>query len=134
MAGRLFDTRGPAYVLVPGILLGIVALYLLSAAAGFGLFVTSAFVYGLSFGAVQPYMLAWTVQRAKPERRGAANSTFLIGMDGGIAIGSALLGLWIKNGEYAAMFRGSAGILVLLLILYGVTLIYASRSKVSRSG
>lgn len=128
LAGKLFDRKGPAYVLVPGIVLGIVALSLLSAATGFFLFVLSAFVYGLSFGAVQPYMLAWTIQRALPERRGAANSTFLIGMDVGVAAGSALLGLGIKNGEYAPLFGISAGILVVLLLLYAANLVYVRRN------
>ncbi|RJX37975.1 MFS transporter [Paenibacillus pinisoli] len=128
LAGKLFDRRGPAYVLVPGIMLGIAALSMLSAATGFLLFALSAFVYGLSFGAVQPYMLAWTIQRALPERRGAANSTFLIGMDIGIAAGSALLGLGVKNGEYASMFGLSAGILGVLLLLYIASLVYVRRS------
>ncbi|RJE84781.1 MFS transporter [Paenibacillus sp. 1011MAR3C5] len=128
LAGKLFDRRGPAYVLVPGMMLGIVALTMLSAATGFPLFMLSAFVYGLSFGAVQPYMLAWTIQRALPERRGAANSTFLIGLDIGVAAGSALLGLGVKNGEYAPMFGLSAGILGVLLLLYAVNLVYVGRS------
>ncbi|WP_199615792.1 MFS transporter [Paenibacillus alkalitolerans] len=129
VAASLFDTKGHPTVLVPGIVLGIIALFALSAAAGPMLYIIASVLYGLSFGSVQPYLLAWTMQRARPDRRGAASSTFLIGMDSGIALGSIALGIWSGAIGYATMFRGSGVILVCLLAIYSISLFHTGRLR-----
>ena len=129
VAGRWFDMRGHAAVLPPGLMIGIIALIVLSLATGPTMFIIAAFLYGLSFGAVQPSILAWTVQRAAPDRRGAANSTFLVGMDSGIALGSISFGVIAQEYGHAFVFQCSAALLVALLTVYGISL---SRSGISR--
>ncbi|MCM3749824.1 hypothetical protein M3223_21045 [Paenibacillus pasadenensis] len=64
--------------------------------------------------------MAWTVGRVSPDRRGAANSAFLIGMDGGIAVGSVLLGGVVQLFGYAGIFRYSIVFLLLLLVVLAV--------------
>jgi len=132
LAGYLFDAKGHGVVIAPGIILGMTSLFLLSTATGPLPFIFASVLYGLSFGAVQPYLLAWTVLRAQPERRGAANSTFLIGMDGGIALGSIGLGFWTEASGYTGMFRGASAILAFLLILYVICLVNAGRQRKSK--
>lgn len=121
-AGKRFDTKGHSSVIIPGILIGIVSLILLSLSSGKILFLAAAILYGLSFGAIQPSIMAWTVGRASPERRGAANSTFLVGMDGGLTLGSILLGVLSQQVGYASMYMYSSIALVAMLILYGNSL------------
>ncbi|MBW5445499.1 MFS transporter [Cohnella sp. CFH 77786] len=129
VAGRAFDKRGHAAVLLPGMVIGILAMVVLSLASGQTLFIIAACLYGLSFGAVQPFILAWTVQRASPDRRGTANSTFLVGMDGGIAIGSIVFGAIAQGWGYIAVFRCSTVLLIALLAIYGASLIRSRKSR-----
>lgn len=118
VAGKLFDTKGHASVLVPGSIIAIVALLLLSVATTPATFLSAAVVFGLAVGTLQPYLLAWTVQRAAPERQGVANGTFMIGMDTGVALGSMTLGLWAASWGYAAVFRIAAAVVVVQLVIY----------------
>jgi len=128
-AGKLFDAKGPATVLLPGIAIGVASLAWLSAAATPWMYFAASALFGLSFGAVQPYMLAWTVRRARPERQGAANGTFLIGFDAGIALGSITLGLWSGTLGIAGTFRASAAALTLMLIVYAVSVAAEKRAR-----
>ncbi|WP_162848486.1 MFS transporter [Paenibacillus nanensis] len=128
-AGKLFDARGHATVLLPGLTIGVIAFIVLSLASGQMMFIIAACLYGLSFGAVQPSILAWTIQRAAKDRRGAANSTFLVGMDSGIALGSISFGVIAQASGYEAVFLYSAVLLVALLAVYGISL---ARSRSSR--
>ncbi|OXS57378.1 hypothetical protein B1A99_18005 [Cohnella sp. CIP 111063] len=128
--GKMFDTKGHAAVLLPGIVIGILAMIVLSTASTPTMFIIAACLYGLSFGAVQPFILAWTIQRASPERRGAANSTFLVGMDGGISLGSISFGFVAQMWGFVAVFQYSVVLLIALLIIYSISLV---RSRASRT-
>lgn len=130
VAGRLFDTRGPAYVILPGAIIGVTALFMLSSASGASMFLVAAAVYGLAFGAVQPYSQAWAVQRANPARQGAANSTFLIGVDVGITLGSMTLGFWTEAWGYAGIFRIAAFVVIAQIVIYGASLFRSQRAAV----
>jgi len=132
-AGRVFDTRGHPSVLLPGLMAGIASLVVLSLAAGPMMYILAACLYGVSFGAVQPSILAWTIQRAAPDRRGAANSTFLVGMDGGIALGSVSLGAVAHASDYAFVFLCSAVLQVVLLAVYAISLAGSGNSRASAS-
>lgn len=121
-AGKMFDSRGHAAVLLPGLTIGIVALIVLSLSSGGTMFIIAACLYGLSFGAVQPSILALTIQRAAPDRRGAANSTFLVGMDSGIALGSISFGVIAQVSGYDFVFLCSAVPLIVLLAVYFISL------------
>lgn len=133
IAGKLFDTKGHASVLIPGMIVAITALFMLANASGPATFVFTAIVYGLSYGAVQPYLQAWTIQRASPTRHGAANSTLLIGMDTGVALGSTVLGFLTQTWGYAAIFRVAASFVIAQLVVYGASLLKEKRSAMQRT-
>lgn len=133
IAGKLFDTNGPASVLIPGIVIAIAALFMLSNASGPAAFLVAAIVYGLAFGAVQPYSQAWAIQRARPTRHGAATSTFLIGMDVGVALGSSVLGFWTEAWGYAGIFRVAAFVVIAQLVVYGASVLMPSQRRPQRT-
>lgn len=122
VAGKLFDTRGPAFVILPGAVIGVAALFMLASASGATMFLVAAFIYGLAFGAVQPYSQAWALQRSQPARHGAANSTFLIGVDVGITLGSMTLGFWVASAGYAGIFRIAAFVVIAHIVIYCTSL------------
>jgi MFS family permease len=95
-SGRLADRHGRVIVIVPGILLMAISLAVLPLAYGYPYFVISASLFGLGFGSAMPASTALLIDRVRPERRGLAMSTYLMGLDVGFSIGSILLG-WVSQ-------------------------------------
>ncbi|MFD2923048.1 MFS transporter [Halobacillus naozhouensis] len=133
IAGKVFDRRGEFLVLFPGGVLGIAALYYISFTDSTIDLIISAILYGFSFGLIQPSLQAWTINRASPEKRGAANGTFFSAYDSGIGIGAILLGAYANVTSYSSMFKLSAFTFVLYLLVYGLYLWKAKRNKESNS-
>lgn len=123
IAGKIFDLKGHVWVLVPGAIFCIFGLFLLSDTKSlFGL-ILSAMFYGIGFGAIQPSLQAWTIQRVLPFRRGVANATFYSGFDLGIGGGAMILGPVAQMTNFSLMYRFSCFFLVIYLIVYGIYLL-----------
>jgi MFS family permease len=91
-SGRLSDRYGRGATLVPGLILMSSALALLPLAHGVFSFAISASLLGLGFGGAQPATMALLIDTVRPEQRGLATGTYYTGFDGGVALGSILLG------------------------------------------
>ncbi len=102
--GKFVDRKGYKAVLVPGLLLMIAGLVLLSQANSLPLFILTAFVYASGFAACNSTLQTMAVSSVEPQRRGAANATFLIGFDGGIGLGSIVSGLLASMFGYSGMY------------------------------
>lgn len=125
-AGRIYDTKGHLALVIPGSILVIAGLVLLSnISSTAGLFL-SAFLFGLGYGALQPSFQTWMIQVVSPAQRGLANGMFLNSLDFGIALGSFILGLIATITGYNLMFRYSA---LFILLLLGIYLIHMSRTR-----
>jgi MFS family permease len=123
IAGKIFDLKGHVWVLVPGAIFCIIGLFLLSDTKSlFGL-ILSAMFYGIGFGAIQPSLQAWTIQRVLPYRRGVANATFYSGFDLGIGGGAMILGPVAQMTNFSLMYRFSCLFLVIYLTVYGIYLL-----------
>ncbi|WP_169713687.1 MFS transporter [Paludifilum halophilum] len=118
MAGKIFDQKGPAWVLFPSALLMISGLLSLSYATTLFSLNLAAFLYGLGYGSTLSTLLAWTVARVEPRRRGTATGMFISSIDLGIGIGGMLLGYIAAHSSYSAMYRFSSAFPVLLLFLF----------------
>ncbi len=82
----------------------LAALLLLSFIPNNVTFIISALLSGYAFGGLEPSLQAMAVSIAPPEKRGAANSTFLCAYDIGIGVGGGLAGVLIDNLGYNKMF------------------------------
>ncbi|NQX65430.1 MFS transporter [Paenibacillus alba] len=130
ITGVLFDRKGPQWVLLPGALFTITGLLLLSYAHSEVSLAISALCYGVGFGSIQPALQAWTIARAAPNRRGAANGTFFSANDLGIGLGAMALGaLASVSGSYAVMYRCSTVLIVVFILIYGWCYWHARRSS-----
>ena len=69
------DRRGRVLVIAPGLLFTFVALLVLSRAEGTTTLLIVAVLYAIGIGAAQPTLMAMTVDRARPQERGAAMGT-----------------------------------------------------------
>lgn len=118
LAGKLFDKKGPFWVLMPGgVLTGIAVVVLSYSTTELGL-IAAAILFGIGAGSVQPSLQAWTIQRVDPSRRGAATGTFFSAFDLGIGGGAMILGAIAKHTGFAMMYRYSLFAMILYLIIY----------------
>lgn len=129
LVGKIFDERGHAVVIIPGSICLIIGLITLSYANSILMLIVSSLFYGLGYGAVQPSLQAWAVNRSPSNRQGAANGTFLSSMDLSYTLGSILLSSIAEHKSYAIMYRFSAIFIVLLLLIYSYSLFAGNSSK-----
>lgn len=103
-AGAISDRFGRATVIVPGLFMAALSMWMLPWATSLPVFTAASALYGLSFGAVHPALMALAIDRVSVENRGAAMGTFGTAFDIGIGLGSILLGLVLEFSDYSAMF------------------------------
>lgn len=116
--GRLFDRRGHAVIVVPGGLAMVAGLVVLSYARSAPLLVVASLLYGGGYGAVQPSLQTWAVNRCPDDRKAAANGLFLSSIDLGYIVGAVALGQLAAWQGYAAMYRYAAASMVAFLAVY----------------
>ena len=118
--GRLFDEKGPQYVIIPGFIffaIGLILLANMDSALSF--LVAGAFV-GFGYGALVPSFQTLAVQSTKHERSGYATATFFTFFDSGLAIGSFVLGLIALHFGYQYVYLISGALVLVVFILYMV--------------
>lgn len=129
LVGKIFDEKGHAVIIIPGSIFLIIGLIILSYANSTLMLILSSLFYGLGYGAVQPSLQAWALNRSPSNRQGAANGTFLSSMDLSYTLGSILLSSIAEHKSYAVMYRFSAIFVILLLLIYSYYLFADNSSK-----
>lgn len=127
--GKIFDKKGHVMIVIPGSISMIAGLIILSYTHTVLVLIIASLFYGLGYGAVQPSLQVWAVNRSPEHRKGAANGTFLSSMDLAFTLGSILLSFIAESKSYAFMYRFSAFFLVILLAVYGLSLFMNSRKQ-----
>lgn len=107
-SGKLYDKKGHRAVFIPGALLILSAMLLLSWLPNNAVLFTAAILYGTGFGMIQPALQAWSVAQAPANRRGMANATFFSFFDLGIGMGAILFGLIGHSFGYSFIYLASA--------------------------
>ena len=109
-AGRLSDRLGRAAVILPGMLLASVGYLVLGLTSGVVGVLVGGAIYGLSFGIVQPALMALTTDMVPAAERGKAMGTFYFAWELGIASGSTGAGLLLNLMDFPVMLLLSAAI------------------------
>lgn len=120
-SGHLFDRFGPTLISVGSIISVSAGLLFLAHLPVLVFFLLSGFLVGVGFGVLFPTLQTMANNVVTADKRGAANSTFLTGLDLGIGIGSVLTGVvsqslglsWTFN---AAAIMAFAGLLFFLVV------------------
>ncbi|RKP58170.1 MFS transporter [Cohnella endophytica] len=128
VSGKIFDAKGPFWVIVPSAFLTCLATVMLSYATNMGTMLGAAAVFGIGFGALFPALQAWIINRVEPNARTSATATFFNLFDIGIAGGAALLGLVAGFVGYGMMYRLSSLFYIALIVVY-VASEWKSRQK-----
>jgi MFS family permease len=102
-AGRLSDRIGRAAVILPGMLLASVGYLVLGLTSGVVGVLVGGAIYGLSFGIVQPALMALTTDMVPAAERGKAMGTFYFAWELGIASGSTGAGLLLNLMDFPVM-------------------------------
>jgi len=132
-AGKLFDRKGHAILILPGIVFMTLGLVTLSYATSMYSLLIASLLYGLGYGATHPSLQAWAIARSPADRKGAASGTFLSSLDIGYAVGAVLLGLLATHTNYAIMYRISTLFLVLFAVVYVSYLLKNKHEFLSKS-
>lgn len=104
ITGKIYDRKGPQYVIYPALLVFSLGLFLLSQIQTLWGFLLAAVLIGVGFGSAQPCIQTLAIQRAPKHRIGYATSTFYTFYDVGIAVGSLLIGTLIATYSYQFAF------------------------------
>lgn len=116
--GKIFDEKGPKYIIIPGLISFIIGLVLLALMNSPFLYLLSGAFIGLGYGAVVPSLQTLAIQSTKYERSGYATATFFTLFDTGLAIGSFILGIIATKLGYQNLYLLSSVIVIVALILF----------------
>lgn len=116
--GKVADQKGEAVFVYTCNVSMLAALLLLSLVPNTVTFYLAAILAGYGFGGLEPALQSMAVHLAGPDRRGAANSTFLCAYDIGIGLGGGIAGSLITALGYGPMFSIIALSNVASLLLY----------------
>ncbi|WP_080838116.1 MFS transporter [Cohnella massiliensis] len=116
--GKLFDKISTHYLVYPTILLYAVGLVVLSAANNPFVFLLSAALIGLGFGTMAPILQTIAVQASPAHRTAMATGTYFIFFDGGVGIGSVVLGSIAASAGNRRMYLASAAVVACGALVY----------------
>lgn len=115
--GRLFDAKGPDYVIIPSIIVFAIGLWTLSYTTSSWMLLLSGALIGLGYGTLLPSFQTLAIEAADKHRSGYATGTFFAFYDTGIAIGAVALGVMASALGYSKLYLTLA-IFVLLIGVY----------------
>jgi len=118
ITGKIYDRKGPQYVIYPAVLTFSLGLLVLSQIHTLTGFMLAAVLIGLGFGSAQPCLQTLAIQRAPKHRIGYATSTFYTCYDIGIAIGSLVVGIMITKQSFSFAFMICAALTALSLLYF----------------
>ena len=118
LIGRLYDEKGPQYVLIPGFLTFAIGLLLLAYMDSAIVFLIAGGFVGFGYGALFTSFQTLSVQSTTPERSGYATATFFTFYDSGLALGSYVLGIIALRFGYQNVYLLAAFLAVIVFIIY----------------
>jgi predicted MFS family arabinose efflux permease len=130
VTGRIFDQKGPAWVIIPGAVVLFLGLMILSKVSSPDAFLWAAACYGLGTGSMFPALQTWMINMVTPERRSIANATFFNALDTGVGGGAIVLGILAGQSGYQSIYFYSANVVVCFIVLY---ILYLVRQTYGRS-
>ncbi|PAD23672.1 MFS transporter [Niallia circulans] len=129
-SGKIFDKKGPSYVLIPSGISLIIGIVLVANSYSELLLNIAGIFYGVAFGAIFPAIQAWVLNIVEPRDREDAMSTFYNCFDIGIGVGAMLLGLVVQATSYKTMFLLST---IFVIAFMSLTIYLGRNSKAHAS-
>jgi len=117
-AGQLYDKHGHKAIYIPSTILISIAMLLLAWMPNNTVLYIAAICYGLGFGALQPALQAWSVEKAAANRKGMANATYFSFFDLGIGFGAILFGQIGYFLDYRSIYITASLSVLLSIVIY----------------
>lgn len=118
--GKIYDQKGPKYVILPAFIIFAVGLFMLSFSTGAVLFLIAAIFIGIGYGTLTTSFQSLAVQSTVHQRSGYATATYFTLFDLGIAAGSYILGVIAVQLNYATVYMIAGFVLVFVFFLYSM--------------
>ena len=116
--GKIFDEKGPQYIIIPGFLSFMIGLVILAYMDSAWQFLIAGGFVGLGYGALVPSLQTLAVQSTTQKRSGYATATFFTFFDLGIAVGSYVLGLVALHFGYQNVYLVSGFVVIIVFLCY----------------
>ena len=116
--GRVYDRKGPIWVLLPGIIAYAVAAFIIIHASSFIMLMTASVFYGTGAGLIMPSLMTWLFNAALPERRSNASATYYNMLDVGTCIGIIGLGSAAASIGYINMYYFVLAAMLIFLVVF----------------
>lgn len=116
--GKLFDRLGAHVLVYPGLVLFVGGMIGLSQAHSAFIFLLTAGIIGLGFGALLPSFQTIAIQSSPAHRSGLATGTYFVFFDTGYASGSYILGVIAAHTNYRTMYLIGGLIVALTIVIY----------------
>ncbi len=121
-SGRIYDKNGPAFVVIPGILLFLVAFFALYYVRTQTGFLICSISYGFGLGALFPALQTHILNSVPEEKSSAASATFYNMLDIGNGCGAIVYGMIAVHTGYARLFTISGWVMTAMAVLYILSL------------
>lgn len=132
-SGKIFDKKGPFWVLIPGAAFLFCGFNILSIASSMTTILIAAMFYGTGMGLLAPSLQAWMMNRVAPEKRSVGSAVYYNSYDVGIAGGSFLLGIIAEKAGYSTMFRCTSLSMIVFLIIYLFSVVREKNRRLTSS-
>lgn len=116
--GRIYDLKGPFWVLFPGIICYTIGVCIIINATSFIVLMIAAVFYGLGAGLIMPSLMTWLFNSVAPERRSNASATYYNMLDVGTSAGIIALGSVADAIGYIHMYYVVLAAMLLFLVVF----------------
>lgn len=116
--GRIFDAKGHNVVVYPAFILFSFGLLTLSYANTPFIFLLSGVLIGTGYGSLIPCLQTMAIQLVSPERYGYSTATYFTFFDGGLALGSFVLGITVGFIGYETLYFLVSLLVIIVLLLF----------------
>ncbi len=116
--GRLFDSKGAFWVILPGGIFFLLALIVLISAKSLMVLLAASVLYGFGGGLLLPALMTWMLNVVHADRRSAASATFYNMLDIGTSSGIIFLGSIAGSVGYIDMYYYVLGIMAVFISFF----------------
>jgi MFS family permease len=118
LGGKIFDRKGPAWIILPGAILLFAGLIVLVNTKSLTTLLEAAVLYGFGGGFLLPALITWMLNLVRADRRSAASATFYNMLDVGTSAGAILLGAIAGKIGFISMYKYAAGSMGIFLLIF----------------
>lgn len=116
--GRWFDRYGANTIIFPSILLFGIGTFILSQTNHAITLLIAGALIGVGYGTMTPGFQTIAINSVEPTRRSMATATYFTFLDGGIGLGSFVLGIVASHSSYSTLYLYTSFLIIICMGVY----------------